>query len=54
MAARTQYVAMVIDSLVADVECCCKEQGVSADLLWLMVRQKADHELYLIALENRI
>ena len=49
MAARTHYVGLVIDSLKADIDCCSDEHGISADLLWLLVRQQADYELLLLA-----
>ena len=49
MAARTHYVSLVIDSLKADIDCCAHDHGISADLLWIVVRQQADYELLLLA-----
>ena len=49
MAARTHYVSLVIDSLKADIDCCAEKHGISADLLWIVVRQQCDYELLLLA-----
>ena len=49
MTARVNSIFQVLDALKADVEAVSKSEGVSQDLLWIMVRQQADYELLLLA-----
>ena len=48
MTARVKNVYQLLDSIKADVECTCKDEGLSPLLFWLLVRQQADYELMLI------
>ena len=49
MAARVHSVYNVLDTLRADIVDVCKAEGLSPDLLWLLIRQQADYELLLLA-----
>ena len=48
MTARVKNVYQLLDSLKADIECTCEDEGLSPLLFWLLVRQQADYELMLI------
>ena len=48
MTARVNEVYSILEHLKDHIEDLSNEQGVSALLLWLMVRQQADYELLLL------
>ena len=49
MTARVNNVFQVLDSLKKDINAVSLSEGISQDLLWIMVRQQADYELLLLA-----
>ena len=49
MAARVHSVYNVLETIRVDIEDVCKAEGLSPDLLWLLIRQQADYELLLLA-----
>ena len=49
MAARVNTIYQVLDTLKADIKDVCESEEISADLLWLLIRQQADYELLLLA-----
>jgi hypothetical protein len=49
MTARVNNIFQVLDSLKADIDAVSVSEGVSPDLLWILVRQQADYELLLLA-----
>ena len=49
MTARVNSIYQVLDALKADIEAVSTSEGVSKDLLWVLVRQQADYELLLLA-----
>ena len=49
MTARVNNIFQVLDSLKADIDAVSVSEGVSRDLLWILVRQQADYELLLLA-----
>ena len=49
MSARVNSIFQVLDALKADIEAVSTSEGVSKDLLWILVRQQSDYELLLLA-----
>ena len=49
MTARVNNIFQVLDTLRADIKDVCREDDISPDLLWIMIRQQADYELLLLA-----
>ena len=49
MTARVNSIFQVLDALKADIDAVSVSEGVSHDLLWILVRQQADYELLLLA-----
>jgi hypothetical protein len=49
MTARVNNIFQVLDALKADIEAVSTSEGVSQDLLWILVRQQSDYELLLLA-----
>ena len=49
MTARVNNIFQVLDALKADIEAVSTSEGISQDLLWILVRQQADYELLLLA-----
>ena len=49
MTARVNNVFQVLDSLKKDINAVSLSEGISQDLLWVMIRQQADYELLLLA-----
>ena len=49
MTARVNNVFQVLDSLKKDINAVSSTEGISQDLLWVLVRQQADYELLLLA-----
>ena len=49
MGCRVKTIYNVLDTLKADVIDVCKEEGISLDLFWILVRQQDDYELKIIA-----
>ena len=49
MTARVNSIFQVLDALKADIEAVSTSEGVSQDLLWILVRQQSDYELLLLA-----
>ena len=49
MAGRVHSIYNVLDTLKSNVASVAEDEGISLDLLWILVRQQADFELRLIA-----
>ena len=49
MTARVNTIFQVLDTLKADIKDVSQTEGISQDLLWVMIRQQADYELLLLA-----
>ena len=49
MTARVNNIFHVLETLKADIEAVSLSEGVSKDLLWILVRQQSDYELLLLA-----
>ena len=49
MTARVNSIFQVLDALKADIEAVSVSEGVSKDLLWVLIRQQSDYELLLLA-----
>ena len=48
MAASVGNVYDVLDCVKNKVEALCKQEGVSPQLVWLLLRQQADYQLLLL------
>lgn len=51
MTARVSNVYDALDDIKKDIHTICEEEGVSPLLMWMLLRQQADHELYLLQLD---
>tara|TARA_B100000073_G_scaffold205445_1_gene170410 strand:- start:36 stop:227 length:192 start_codon:yes stop_codon:yes gene_type:complete len=49
MTARVNNIFHVLETLKADIEAVSLSEGVSKDLLWILIRQQSDYELLLLA-----
>ena len=52
MTAKVNNVYNVLDQIKSDIDITCEEHGLSPLLMWLLVRQQADHELLKLQLED--
>tara|TARA_B100001094_G_scaffold87621_1_gene83810 strand:- start:875 stop:1036 length:162 start_codon:yes stop_codon:yes gene_type:complete len=49
MTARVNTIFQTLNTFKSDIEDIAKVEGISQDLLWILVRQQADYELLLLA-----
>ena len=53
MTARVNTIFQTLNTFKADIEDISKVEGISQDLLWVLVRQQADYELLLLAEQTK-
>ena len=53
MAASVSNIYDVLDCVKQEVEELCKQESVSPLLVWLLLRQQADHQLLLLQESNQ-
>jgi len=51
MTARVSNVYDALEEIKKVAYTVCEEEGVSPLLMWMLLRQQADHELYLLQLD---
>ena len=49
MTARVNNIFHVLETLKADIEAVSLSEGISKDLLWILIRQQSDYELLLLS-----
>ena len=53
MAIKVSNIYAIVDNFREDVKCLVNEEGIPAELLWILMRQVSDYELLILSLAEK-